>query len=254
MRDSMEEIQTGRFDLLDILIDIRLTNITEIKIVQEVVSSINAKYQEHQKDLQPATLAALILNRQEIPNLYATSSRGYNKQRLKFQNQYSVLVREKLLPWAIDKVLMEKLPQSLHQDLTMAINSPKSQDQSDETDIFEILANINLANVTEFQVIEEAFTYIYTNYPGATGRINLSDVCALILNHKSVSSLYATSAEEYNQHKQTYISQYQPQVKQIIHQMVAKVHAEGSEHSLSQDSLISVNHQRRKKLTKSWNT
>ena len=254
MRNSMEEIQSGKIDLLDILVDIRLTNITEIKIVQEVLSSINAKYQKHHKVLQPATVAALILNRQEIPNLYATSSRGYNKQRLKFQNQYSVLVREELLPWAIDKILMEKLPQNLQQDLSMAINSPKSQEQLDETDIFEVLANINLANVTEFQVIEEAFNYIYINYPGATGRINLSDVCALILNHKSVASLYATSAEEYEQLKQTYISQYQPQVKQIIHQMVAKVHAEGSEHSLSQDSLISVNHQRRKKLTKSWNT
>ena len=254
MRNSMEEIQSGKIELLDILVDIRLTNVTEIKIVQEVVSFINAKYQEYKTILKPATVAALILNRQEIPNLYATSSRGYNKQRLKFQNQYSALVREELLPWAVDKILMEKLPQNLHQDLTMAINSSTSPEQSDGVDIFEILANINLANVTEFQVIEEAFNYIYINYPGATGRINLSDVCALILNHKSVSSLYATSAEEYKQLKQTYVSKYQPEVKQIIHQMVAKVHSEGSEHSLSQDSLISVNHQRRKKLTKSWNT
>lgn len=254
MRDSIEEIQSDRVDLLDILVDIRLTNVTEIKIVQEVLSSLNAKYQKHHKVLKPATVAALILNRQEIPNLYATSSRGYNKQRLKFQNQYSVSVREELLPWAIDKILMEKLPQNFPQDSTLATNSPQNQGQSNETDIFEILANIELANVTEFQVIEEAFNYIYINYPGATGRINLSDVCALILNHKSVSSLYATSAEEYGQLKQIYISRYQPQVKQIIHQMVAKVHAEGSEHSLSQDSLISVNHQRRKKLTKSWNT
>lgn len=254
MRDSIEEIQSSKIDLIDVLVDIRLTNVTEIKVIQEVVSFIDAKYQEHKTNIQPATVAALILNRQNIANLYATSYRGYNNQRLKFQNQYGVQVREELLPWAINEISREGLPQNLHQDLKMAINTPTSQAQSDDLDIFMILANINLANVTEFQVIEGAFNYIHTNYPEAAGRINLSDVCALILNHEAVSSLYATSAEEYNQLKQTYLSQHQPQVSKIIQQMVEKVYSEGSEHSISQDSLISVNHQRRKKLTKSWNT
>ena len=255
MHESVEKIPSVKIDLMDVLVNLRLTNITEIKIIQEVVSFIDAKYPQHKTKIQPATVAALILNRQDIPNLYATSSRGYHNQRLKFQNQYGVKVREELLPWAINEIFREELPQNLHQDLAMAMNNiPETQMPSKNTDIFEVIANINLANVTEFQVIEETFNYIYTNYPEAAGQIDLSDVCALILNHKAVSSLYATSAEEYNQLKQTYLSQYQPQVNKIIHQMVAKVHSEGSENSISQDSLIAVNLQRRKKLTKSWNT
>jgi hypothetical protein len=118
--------------------------------------------------------------------------------------------------------------------------------------MLEILANLNLINVTEFQVVKATVNYIHLNYPQAIGRINLSDIFALILNHETVSSLYATSPEEYNLLTQTYLSQHQSEVNQIVEQMVAKVYAEGLEQPLNLNSLITANHQRRKKLTKSW--
>jgi hypothetical protein len=256
MHDSLGEVQASQLDLIDVLADIRLINVTEIKIIQEVVSFIDAHYQEHKAMIPVAKVAALILNRDDIPHLYATSFRGHNNQVLEFQNQFGIngfKIREKLVPWALDQVIRAGLPQNLSQDLIMAIDTSRSPTPLDDQNLLEVLASINLANVAEFQVIKEAVQCVAINYPEAAKRINLSDVCALVLNHDVVTSLYATSAKEYEQLKTTYIDNYQSKIKQVIRQMVDKIYAEGSEYSFSHDSLISVNFQRRKKLTKFWN-
>ncbi|MCC0177681.1 hypothetical protein I4641_11895 [Waterburya agarophytonicola K14] len=256
MHDFLGEVPTGHIDLIDVLADIRLINVTEIKIIQEVVSFIDTHYQEHKSMISPAKVAALILNRDDIPNLYATSFRGHNNQVLEFQNKFGIngfKIREKLVPWALDKIIRSGLPQSLTQDLAMAINTSRSASPLDDENLLEILATINLANVAEFQVIKDAVKCVNSKYPNAVRRINLSDVCALVLNHDVVTSLYATSEEEYNQLKTTYINEYQTQIDEVIVQIVDKIHKEGSEYSFSHDSLVAVNFQRRKKLTKFWN-
>ncbi len=255
MSNFIQETQSGKIDLINVLVDIRLTNVTEIKVLQEVVSFIDTHYQEHKVHIKAASVAALILNRQDIPNLYATSPRGYNNQVLEFQNQFGISgfkIREKLIPWAIDKIIRTRLSQNLHLDLTEAKDNQISQIAVDNQNFLEILANIDLANVTEFQVIEEAFNHIQQKFSGVAQQINLSDVCALVLNHKSVCSLYATTTEEYDKLKQIYLSEHQFQVNEIVHQMVEKVHSEGSELSLNHDSLIAVNFQRRKNVAQSW--
>lgn len=256
MTDSIKELQSSEVDLMSALVDIRLTNITEIKILQEVVSFIDTQYEEHKAQIKPANVAALILNRQDIPNLYATSSRGYKNQVLEFQNQFGISgfkIREKLIPWAIDKILRAGLPEELYKELQRAKDTPINTVEVDDQSFLEILTSINLANVTEFQVIKEVSSFIQAKYPESEGQINLSDVCALILNHRTVCSLYATSAEEYEKLRQVYLSDYQFQMNEVIIQMVEKVHGEKSKPSINHDSLISVNFQRRKKITKSWN-
>ena len=256
MPDFMGEVKINQIDLIDVLSDIRLINVTEIKIIQEVVSFIDANYQEHKSMISAAKVAALILNRDDVPNLYATSKRGHNNQVLEFQNQFGIngfKIKDKLVPWALDKVLREGLPQSLNQDLNMAIDTSINHASLDDEKLLEVLDSINLANVTEFQVIKEAVKYINTSHPEAARKINLSDVCALVLNHKVAASLYATSEEEYNQLQDTYIAEHQLKISEVVHQIVEKIHDEGSEYSFSHDSLVAVNFQRRKKLTKSWN-
>lgn len=256
MHNSKGEVQLDPIDLIDVLSDIRLINVSEIKIIQEVVSFIDAHYQEHKSMIPVAEVTALILNRDDIPNLYATSFRGHNNQVLEFQNQFGIngfKIKEKLVPWALDKVIRAGLPQSLNRDLTMAIDVSRSSTPLDDENLLEVLATINLANVAEFQVIKESVKYINTNYPEAARKINLSDVCALVLNHEVVTSLYATSEAEYNNLRNTYIAKYQPQISEVIEKVVAKIYEEGSERSFSHDSLVAVNFQRRKKLTKFWN-
>lgn len=263
MREPEGEALGGNIHLWDILVDIRLTNVAEIKIIQEIVNYLNTQYHEHKTLINLATVAALILNRPDIPSLYATSSRGYNNQILRFQNQfgiYGVKVREELIPWAIEQILRQGLLHNANQDLAIGkgVVSPittktaESQMPSQDQDILGILTQIDLINVTELQVIKATVNHIHLHYPEAVGRINLSDVCALILNHEALASAYATSFEEYNLLTQTYLSQHQPQVNEIVEQMVSKVHAEGLEPAFSLDSIIAANHQRRKKLTKSW--
>ena len=255
MQDFTRGVQTDRVDLIDVLSDIRLINVTEIKIIQEVVGFIDVHYKEHKSMIPAAKVAALILNRDDIPNLYATSFRGHNNQVLEFQNQFGIngfKIKEKLVPWALDKVIRDGLPQSLNQDLAMAIDTSRSPTPLDDEKLLEILASINLANVAEFQVIKEAINCVNTNYPEAARKINLSDVCALVLNNEVVTSLYATSEEEYNELKDIYIAKYQLKVNEIIRKMVDKIYQEGSEYSFTHDSLVAVNFQRRKKLTKFW--
>ena len=253
---DLGEVQIDRMDLIDILADIRLINVAEIKIIQEVVSFIDAHYQEHKSMISPAKVAALILNREDIPCLYATSFRGHNNQVLEFQNQFGIggfKIREKLVPWALDKVIRQGLPQNLNQDLAMAIDPSRSPTPLDDKNLLEVLATIDLANVAEFQIIKQAVQYVSKNHPEAASRINLSDVCALVLNHDEVTSIYATSAEEYDELKEVYLFQHQSKVNEVVAQMVEKIRAEGSEYSFSHDSLVAVNFQRRKKITKFWN-
>ena len=256
MVDSAIEKQNDKLDLMSILVDIRLTNITEIKVLQEVVSFIDTHYKEHKAQIKPPKVAAYILNRQDIPSLYATSFRGYNNQVLEFQNQFGISgykIREKLIPWAIDKILRSGLSEEQYQDLERAHNNAIDTIEVDDLNFLEILANISLANVSEFQVMKEAASYIYATYPESAAKINLSDVCALILNHRSVCSLYATSAEEYEELRQVYLSEHQFQVNEIIREMAEKVHREETKLAISHDSLSAVNFQRRKKIVNTWN-
>lgn len=256
MSDFIQEMQSMNVDFMGVLVDIRLTNITEIKILQEVVCFIDTYYEEHKTQINPAEVAALILNRQDIPNLYATSSRGYNNQVLEFQNQFGITgfkIKNKLIPWAIDKILRLELPQNLYQDLEKAKKAARNPTKIDDESFLAMIANLNLANVTEFQVMKEACTYIYNKYPDCTKRINLSDVCALILNHPSVFSLYATTDEEYEKLREVYLSEHQFQVNEVIEQMVEKIYGEETKLSISHESLVSVNFRRRKKIVQSWN-
>jgi len=255
MNDFSQEIQSINVDFMGVLVDIRLTNITEIKILQEVVSFIDTYYQEHKTQINPAEVAALILNRQDIPSLYATSARGYNNQVLEFQNQFGITgfkIKERLIPWAIDKILRVGLPQNLYQDLEKAKNAARNPAKLDDESFLTMIASLNLANVTEFQVMKDACQYIYSKYPDCAERINLSDVCALILNHRSVCSLYATTDEVYQQLREVYLSEHQFQVNEVIEQMVEKIYGEETKLSISHDSLISANFQRRKKIVQSW--
>lgn len=256
MSNFIQEMQSMNVDFMGVLVDIRLTNITEIKILQEVVSFIDTYYQEHKTQINPAEVAALILNRKDIPNLYATSARGYNNQVLEFQNQFGITgfkIKDKLIPWAIDKILRIGLPQNLYQDLEKAKNAARNPSKVDDESFLTMVSNLNLANVTEFQVIKEACNYIYHKYPNCAERINLSDVCALILNHKSVFSFYATTDEEYEKLREVYLSEHQFQVNEVIEQMVEKIYGEETKLSISHDSLISANFHRRKQIVQSWN-
>ncbi|MEM8832118.1 MAG: hypothetical protein AAGE96_22615 [Cyanobacteria bacterium P01_G01_bin.19] len=256
MHDSSEKTQTRQIDLTDVLPDIRLINVSEIKIVQEVVEFIETNYQEHKGAISVAEVAALILNRDDVPNLYATSIRGHNNQVLEFQNLFGInnfKIRSKIVPWALDKLIRAGLPKSLNQDLNMAVNEAKSPKQANDDNLLDILTSIDLANVTEFQVIQEAVRCINAKYPKAARRINLSDVCALVLNNEVVTSLYATSEAEYNKLKEVYIAEYQSQVNEVVKRVVTKIYDEGSQYSFSHDSLLSVNFKRRNKISNSWN-
>ena len=252
----MAEIQVDQINLIDVLANVRIINISEIKIIQEVVSFIETHYKDCKSTISVAEVTALILNRDDIPNLYATSKRGHHNQILEFQNQFGIngfKIKEKLVPWALDKVIRSGLSQNLNQDLTQAIDVSKRSAPLNSESLLEIAASIDLANVVEFQVIKEAVNHINLKYSQAAKKINLSDVCALVLNHDDVISLYATSEAEYNKLQDTYIAKYQSQTNAIIHKMVEKIYHEGSEYSLSHDSLVAVNFQRRKKLAKFWN-
>lgn len=259
MHNSSGETQTRQIDLTDVLPDIRLINVSEIKIVQEVVEFIETNYKEHKGTISVAEVAALILNRDDVPNLYATSIRGHNNQVLEFQNLFGInnfKIRNKIVPWALDKLIRAGLSKSLNQDLnmaTMAVNEAKSSEQANDDNLLDILTSIDLANVTEFQAIQEAVRCINAKYPKAARRINLSDVCALVLNNEVVTSLYATSEAEYNKLKEVYITEYQSQVNEVVERIVTKIYDEGSQYSFSHDALLSVNFKRRNKISNSWN-
>ena len=210
-------------------------------------------------------MCAQILNSDRIPNLYATSPRGYLKQQQEFTRKCRDIIQNKLLSRAIERVLEQKRLRTLEQDLVMARNSAFKQTRIDswreikpnklkkagKSDIFVLLANLSLTNLIEGEVIADAYSHIQTDYRSASDRIDLSDVCALVLNHENVPALYATNAKEYNQHKQSYLSTYQTKVRKVIRQVVSQVNLEGSEHSFSANATTAKN-QANIRNVKSW--
>lgn len=240
----------------NIVRQIQLINVSEIQILKEVLLVIDTKYFAERKNIEPAAVCALILNHPAIPRFYATSTKGYLKQQTRYQKQCQLKITEELLPTAIKEVYKRNHPRTLNQDLVIANNailkkiraeSWRSLERGDnrpqvgQTDIFDVLANLNLTNLVESEVIIDAHSHIHTDYASTCDRISLSDVCAMVLNHENVPALYATNAKEYNQYKQTYLTQYQTKVRKVIRQSVSQVNREGSENSFNLKSIAKNN-------------
>ena len=244
---------------------LKLINVAEIEVLQAVLLVINTQYFQERQYIEPALVCASILNHERVPSLYATSARGYLKQQQEFVKSCQDFIKRKLLSRAIEEVLQQKRLRTLEQDVVMARNSayrqtridswreikPNKQIKTGQSDIFSLLANLSLTNLIEGEVIADAYSHIQTDYQSASDRIDLSDVCALVLNHESVPALYATNAREYNQHKQSYLSTYQPKVRRVIRQVVNQVNLEGSEHSFSANATAAKN-QANTRNVKSW--
>ncbi len=235
--------------------ELKLINVAEIEILQAVLLAINTQYFNDRKYIEPALVCALLLNHTQVPSLYATSSRGFLKQQKEYVREYQENIQKKLLPEAIGQVLEQNLLRTLEKDVVMARNSAFKHTRTDAwreikhgkaiqvetSDIFDLLANLSLTNLIEGEVIADAYSYIQTDYFETGDRINLSDVCALVLNHESVPALYATNAKEYNQQKQSYLSTYQSKVRKVIRQVVSQVNLEGSEHSFTVNATAAKN-------------
>ncbi|MEM8721915.1 MAG: hypothetical protein AAGE84_21900 [Cyanobacteria bacterium P01_G01_bin.39] len=244
---------------------LKLINVAEIEILQAVLLVINTQYFKEKQYLEPALVCALLLNHNQVPSLYATSPRGYLKQQKEYSKRSQELVQKKLLPKAIEEVLQQNRLRTLEKDVVMARNSTFKQHRTDswreikhgkqtkvgESDIFDLLANLSLTNLIEGEVIADAYSHIHTDYAANSDRIDLSDVCALVLNHENVPALYATNAKEYNQHKQSYLSTYQTKVRKVIRQVVSQVNREGSEHSFSANATAAKN-QANARNVRSW--
>lgn len=245
---------------------LKLINVAEIEILQAVLLAINTQYFKEKQYLEPALVCGLLLNHTQIPSLYATSTRGYSKKQQEYRHKCQNIVSEKLLPWAIEKVLKQHRLRTLEQDVVMARNSSFRQNRTDswreikhgqtakvgQSDIFDLLANLSLTNLIEGEVVADAYSHIETDYQDSSDRIDLSDVCALVLNHPNVPALYATNAKEYNQQKQSYLSNYQTKVRKIIRQVVKQVDLEGSEHSFSANATVAKNKANARNV-RSWN-
>ncbi|MEL6439974.1 MAG: hypothetical protein AAFQ80_12055 [Cyanobacteria bacterium J06621_8] len=246
---------------------LKLINVAEIEILQAVLLVINTQYFADKQYLEPALVCALILNHNQIPSLYATSPRGYLKQQKEYQKKCQDLMQDKLLTWAVEEVLQQHRPRTLEKDVVMARNSSFKQTRTNawreikhgkqtkvgRTDIFDLLANLSLTNLVEGEVIADAYSHIHTDYAANSDRINLSDVCALVLNNEQVPALYATNAKEYNHHKQSYLTTYQLKVRKVIRQVVSQVNLEGSEHSFSANATAAKN-QANVRNVQSWNS
>ncbi|MEM8674414.1 MAG: hypothetical protein AAGF83_11145 [Cyanobacteria bacterium P01_G01_bin.67] len=244
---------------------LKLINVAEIEILQAVLLVINTQYFKDKQYIEPALVCALLLNHNQVPSLYATSPRGYLKQQKKYSKSCQQIIQKKLLTWAIEEVLKQNRLRTLEKDVVMARNSTFKQTRTNswreikhgkqtktgESDIFDLLANLSLTNLIEGEVIADAYSHIHTNYAANSDRIDLSDVCALVLNHENVPALYATNAKEYNQHKQSYLSNYQVKVRKVIRQVVSQVNLEGSEHSFSANATAAKN-QANARNVKSW--
>ncbi|MEM7593366.1 MAG: hypothetical protein AAF383_17930 [Cyanobacteria bacterium P01_A01_bin.83] len=244
---------------------LKLINVAEIEILQAVLLVINTQYFKEKQYLEPALVCALLLNHNQVPSLYATSPRGYLKQQKEYSKRSQELVQKKLLPRAIEEVLQQNRLRTLEKDVVMARNSTFKQHRTDSwreikhgkqtkvgnSDIFDLLANLSLTNLIEGEVIADAYSHIHTDYAVNSDRIDLSDVCALVLNHENVPALYATNAKEYNQHKQSYLSTYQTKVRKVIRQVVSQVNREGSEHSFSANATAAKN-QANARNVRSW--
>ncbi|MEL6496621.1 MAG: late competence development ComFB family protein [Cyanobacteria bacterium J06623_7] len=265
----MSEYPQGKKALTpaDLASQLKLINIAEIEILQAVLLVINTQYFQEKQYLEPALVCALLLNHIQIPSLYATSPRGYLKQQKQYRKQCQEIVTEKLLPKAIEEVLKQQRLRTLEQDVVMARNSAFRQTRTDswreikhgaatnkigQSDIFDLLANLSLTNLIEGEVVTDVYSHIATDYSDSSDRINLSDVCALVLNNDNVPALYATNAKDYNQQKQSYLSNYQVKVRKVIRQVVKQVHLEGSEHSFSANATVAKN-QANVRNVRSWN-
>lgn len=244
---------------------LKLINIAEIEILQAVLLVINTQYFQEKQYLEPALVCALILNNPQVSSLYATSPRGYLKQQKEYVKQFKDNIEQKLLPRAIEKVLQLNIPRTLEKDVVMTRNAVFKQERTDSwreikhgkqtktgtKDIFDLLANLSLTNLIEGEVIADAYSHIMTDYSASSDRIDLSDVCALVLNHENVPALYATNAKEYNQQKQSYLSTYQVKVRKVIRQVVSQVNLEGSEHSFTANATAAKNKANARNM-KSW--
>ena len=250
---SMKDSIKGKHNSLtqaELAKQLKLINVAEIEILQVVLLVINTRYFSERNYIEPALVCALLLNSDRVPRLYATSSREYLKQQKEYNKRCQDVVQKKLLPKAIEEVLQQNRLRTLEQDLVMQKHSAFKQAMTNswreikhgkqtkvgQTDIFDLLANLSLTNLIEGEVIANAYSHIQTNYQSTKERINLSDVCALVLNHESIPTLYATNAKEYNQHKQIYSGTYQPKVRKIIRQVVSQVNTQGSENSFTIDT------------------
>ena len=250
---SMKDSIKGKHNSLtqaELAKQLKLINVAEIEILQVVLLVINTRYFSERNYIEPALVCALLLNSDRVPRLYATSSREYLKQQKEYNKRCQDVVQKKLLPKAIEEVLQQNRLRTLEQDLVMQKHSAFKQAMTNswreikhgkqtkvgQTDIFDLLANLSLTNLIEGEVIANAYSHIQTNYQSTKERINLSDVCALVLNHESIPALYATNAKEYNQHKQSYSTTYQPKVRKIIRQVVSQVNTQGSENTFTIDT------------------
>lgn len=265
---TMNDSHKGNHNALtqaELASQLKLINIAEIEILQAVLLVINTQYFKEKQYLEPALVCALILNHSQVPSLYATSPRGYFKQQKEYVKRCKGHIEQNLLPEAIEKVLQRNIPRTLEKDIVMARNSAFRQDRTDAwreikygkqtkvgaSDIFDLLANLSLTNLIEGEVIADAYSHIQTDYSANSDRIDLSDVCALVLNHESVPALYATNAKEYNQYKQSYLSTYQVKVRKVIRKIVSQVNLEGSENSFSANATAAKNQANARNM-KSW--
>ena len=245
---------------------LKLINVAEIEVLQAVLLVINTQHFQNKQYLEPALVCALLLNHTQVNSLYATSPRGYYKQQKEYIKQCKNIVEEKLLPWAIDQVFQQNRLRTLDKDIVMARNSAFKQTRTDswreikqgtankvgQSDIFDLLANLSLTNLMEGEVVADTYSHIQTDYETSSDRINLSDVCALVLNNPGVPALYASNAKEYNQQKQSYLSTYQTKVRKVIRQVVKQVYLEGSEHSFS-DHVTTAKNKANARNVNSWN-
>ena len=265
MRDSVNGNRQA-WTVEELADKLKLINVAEIEILQAVLLMINTQYFKDKQYLEPALVCAMLLNHNQVPSLYATSPRGYIKQQKEYSKQSKEVVSKKLLPWAIEEVLKQNRLRTLEQDVVMARNSASRQTRTNswreikhgestkvgQSDIFDLLANLSLTNLIEGEVVADAYSHIQTDYAANCDRIDLSDVCALVLNHENVPALYATNAKEYNQQKQSYLSTYQTKVRKVIRQVVQQVNLEGSEHSFSTNATAAKN-QANARNVRSWN-
>lgn len=245
--------------------ELKLINVAEIEVLQAALLVINTQYFQEKQYLDPALVCASLLNNLQVYSLYATSPRGYLKQQRVYAKECKENVEKKLLPRAIKQVLKQNRLRTLEQDVVMARNSAFRQNRTDswreikhgkpikteQSDIFDLLANLSLTNLIEGEIVADAYSHIQTDYAASSDRIDLSDVCALVLNHETVPALYATNAKEYNQRKQSYLSNYQTKVRKVIRQVVSQVNREGSEHSFSANATAAKNQANARNM-KSW--
>ncbi len=264
MNDSLKGNQKA-LTQAELASQLKLINIAEIEILQAVLLVINTQYFKEKQYIEPALACALLLNHNQVPSLYATSPRGYLKQQKEYAKRCKDNIHHKLLPETIEKVLQRNIPRTLEKDVVMTRNSAFKQERTDAwreikhgkqtkvgaSDIFDLLANLSLTNLMEGEVIADAYSHIQTDYSATSDHIDLSDVCALVLNHESVPALYATNAKEYNQQKQSYLSTYQAKVRKVIRQVVSQVNLEGSEHSFTANVTAAKN-QANARNVKSW--